>query len=50
MVEAMQAILLMFLVFSFFADLWHDFYPFLIVAFAAALAGIYRRADTAPRP
>jgi hypothetical protein len=45
LVEAMQVILVMFLVFSAFADLWHDIYPFLIAGFAASLAGIYRRAE-----
>jgi O-Antigen ligase len=49
LVDATQAIFVMFLVFSVFADLWHDVYPFLIVAFSAALAGIYRRVD-APAP
>jgi O-antigen ligase len=47
LVEAMHAIFVMFLVFSVFADLWHDVYPFLIVAFTAALAGIYRRVEGA---
>lgn len=41
-VEAVQSILLMFLIFSIFADLWHDIYPFLIVGLAGALAQIYR--------
>lgn len=45
LVDAVHAILLMFLVFSVFADLWHDIYPFLIVALAAVLAQLY-----APRP
>jgi hypothetical protein len=39
-----------FLVFSLFADLWHDLYPFLIVAFTAALAGIYRGPEAAGPP
>lgn len=41
LVEAVQAIFIMFLIFSVFADLWHDIYPFLIIGFAAVLGRLY---------
>lgn len=50
LVDATRAMFVVFLVFSLFADLWHDLYPFLIVAFTAALAGIYRGPEAAGPP
>jgi O-antigen ligase len=48
LVDATRAIFVIFLVFSFFADLWHDVYLYLIVGLSSVLARLH--AEEEPEP
>lgn len=42
LVEATRTIFVLFLIFSFFADIWHEMFPYLIVGLTAILTRLYR--------
>lgn len=42
LVEAIRIIFVLFLIFSFFADIWHEMFPYFIVGLAAILTRLYR--------
>jgi hypothetical protein len=48
LVAATRAIFLMFLVFSVFAEMWHEIYLYLIVGLSLVLARLYNAADAQP--
>lgn len=43
LVEANQTIFVLFLIFSFFADIWHEVFPYLIIGLAAVVTRLYQR-------
>lgn len=42
LVEAVRTIFVLFLIFSFFADIWHELFPYLIIGLAAVLTRLHQ--------
>lgn len=49
LVEATRAIFVLFLIFSFFADVWHEVFLYLIIGFAAVLVRLHEESAEAVR-
>lgn len=50
LVEATRTIFVLFLIFSFFADVWHEMFPYLIIGLAAVLIRLYHHEAETVQP